>query len=92
MTTNEKAQILDQLSVAVGSVSHSTRLFTNHYDKATGTYYCNGLTINKNTIQQAKDYFHQLMVQCGNSESQEVRSVAVFYRLALEAIDRLENE
>lgn len=91
MTMDQKANLINQLNMAVGNTSLETKQFENKYDESTGTFYCGGMKITLSTIERAKEYFHKLMLQCNNSEVKEIRDVGIYYRLAIEAINHLQK-
>ena len=91
MTTLEKKELLNELNISMGNVSTEVKTFHHKYDESTGTYYCGGMAITESTMEQAKSYFQKLMLQCNNSEVREVRNVAIFYRLAIDAISEIKE-
>ncbi|MCR5669674.1 MAG: hypothetical protein K6G10_01595 [Butyrivibrio sp.] len=83
-----REDLINQLAVSMGATGHMTSTYESRYDPDTGTLYCNGHMISKNTIDEAERFFLQMQNKC-DVTFPESRQMAQIYQVALEGIKQI---
>ena len=55
----DEEKLIKELANSFGIQEAYGKSGTSHYDAATGTLYCEGLTISKSTVNKALEYFER---------------------------------
>ena len=88
---NNRSDLINQLAASMGAGDYAkTKFEPSRYDADTGTLYCNGQIITKNTIDAAEQHFSQMYFKCDKSTSEGMQMAAI-YQLALEGINQIRN-
>ena len=89
---DNRANLINQLaaSMGVGELGQ-TKYEGSRYDAKTGTLYCNGMAISKNTADKAVKYFDTMEKKC-NKDDPAGREMAMIYRCGIEAIKMMQAE
>lgn len=91
-----KSAIIESLAMEMGMGKfNDTRYGVDRYDPNTGTLYCNGAMISKNTVQDAKNYMkQQIATYRGRAGAgiKQAEDLATIYQIALTGIEFLQME
>ena len=83
---DSREDLISKLATSMGVADvDKIRNSESYYDATTGTLYCKGQAISKNTAEQAVRYFERMESRCDISNADE-RDMALIYRCAIEAI------
>lgn len=92
----DKSAIIESLAMEMGMGKlNDTKYGVERYDPDTGTLYCNGTMISKNTIEDAKNYLRQQIATYQNrvnSGIKQAADLATIYQIALTGVQFLQTE
>ena len=87
-----RENLINQLAASMGmGALDQTNYESSRYDAKTGTLYCKGMAISKNTANKAVGYFESMERKC-DSENPTGREMMMIYRCAIEAIKMMQTE
>ena len=78
-------------SMGVGE-TQKAKISSGKYNPESGTIYCNGHIINKNTIEQSRLYFLNQYRRLAEIDDEGTKDMATIYEVAFEAISMMIGE
>ena len=69
----------------------STRLGESRYNPDTGTLFCNGYVVSKNTIEEARQFFEKQSQRYANATEKELKNMSQIYTVGAEAIKMMQD-
>lgn len=85
----QREDLINQLAASMGAGNYAqTKYEESRYDPDTGTLYCNGQIITKNTIDLAEGHFKTMQAKC-DLKTPEGRQMAAIYQVGLEGIKKI---
>lgn len=92
MEDNTRENLIQALAASMGAEDlKSTRNGESRFNPDTGTLFCNGYVVSKNTIDEAREFFEKQSQRYANSPEKEVKNMAQIYAVGAEAIKMMQN-
>ena len=92
MESNTRENLIHALAASMGHEDiSSTRLGDSRYNPDTGTLFCNGYVVSKNTIEEARIFFEKQSQRYANATEKELKNMSQIYAVGAEAIKMMQN-
>ncbi|MBO6137950.1 MAG: hypothetical protein J6O71_04985 [Lachnospiraceae bacterium] len=92
MEDNTRENLIQALAASMGHEDiKSTRLGDSRFNPDTGTLFCNGYVVSKNTIEEARQFFEKQSQRYANSPEKELKNMSQIYAVGAEAIKMMQN-
>ena len=85
-----REDLIHSLAKSMGmGEAQKAKYTTGKYNADTGSIFCNGHVITKQTIEQSRIYFHNQYRKLASKDDEGAKDLASIYEVALEAINMM---